>query len=473
MGFISIWFLLFLPLAILGHQLTPQKYKWLLLLVASYFFYGFYEPFLLVIILSITLVAYVFGLLLNQGRKKIVLLAGVLITLSFLLYFKYFDFFINFLNDLYEFTGENRPFSVKNIILPIGISFYTFQALSYLIDVYRKKNEAEKHLGYLALFIAFFPQLVAGPIEKSSHLIPQLKTTQNLNWNNFSEGSKLILLGYFKKIVIADTLFNIVQHFYANQFDSSSSIEFWMISITFIYYVYADFSGYCDIAMGIAKYFGIELTPNFNKPFSSLNMRELWRRWHISLYAWIKTYLYDSLHPNRRISQLHFMSIIMLIFLIMGLWHGASYNFVAFGFFAGLFNIIDYKTLNIRHNIFKKIHLNVRSTFGKFLFRFTVVNLFAFIGIFSITENIQTSFLGISKVLDFTINYRLGIPVIITIITCIAVLEGINFYTPKNLSHPFNSLKSNSLRIITYSLVFTLISLFYFNNVSTFYYFQF
>lgn len=474
MGFTTIAFILFLPLLVGIHHLAPKQMRWVVLLIGSYFFYGFVEPYLLLIILSLTFISYAWGRILERQKSKLILSIGVVITLSFLLLFKYADFFGLVVHDITSvFHGASSEYQGFSIVLPIGISFYTFQAISYLVDIYRDKIEPEKHLGYYSLYLVFFPQLVAGPIEKSNDLIPQLKNSSSLTWGNFSEGSKMILLGMFKKIVIANNLLPVINKFYIHSLDSASAVEMWIIIIGFVYYVYADFSGYCDIAIGCARLFGVKLTQNFNKPFSSLNFREFWRRWHVTLASWITDYLYIPLGGKIEKKPLRTFINVMTVFILMGLWHGASYNFLLFGFFGGLFVIIDASTKDFRKPYFEKMNLTRENWLSRVIFRTTILFGFAYVGMFSLSESLQDSILITSKLFSFSKPSSLSILAVFMILTGIFLLEVINHFTPEKEAHPFNRIKSPALRIISYSLLSLIISLFFFTNKINFYYFQF
>lgn len=474
MGFTTISFLLFLPMIVAFHHFASKQLRWLILLLGSYLFYAFYEPYLLLIILCVTTLAYGFGIMIYKHKSKAIQITGVIFVLSFLLFFKYTNFIIEIFYDLLDIfsTGIDNP-ADYSIVLPIGISFYTFQAIGYLVDIYRGKIEPERHYGYFSLFLVFFPQLVAGPIEKPNHLIPQLKQTQGLRWEAFSAGSKMILLGFFKKIVIANTLLPIVIIFYEKSIDTASAFEIWLILIAFAYYIYADFSGYCDIAIGVAMLFNVQLSPNFLKPFSSLNLREFWRKWHATLSSWISIYLFKAIGGIVIDNKLRTFFNVMLVFIIMGLWHGASYNFLMFGVFGGLFIVIDFSTKDWRRKLFKKINLTKKNRISRFIFRSAVVASFAFLGIFFNTKSISESFQVISRLGDFTFNWSLSLISVLIILSSVLVIELINHYTPKKEFHPFSSIKSDLVRISVYSLITVLISLFFFTSKIDFYYFQF
>jgi|3_EtaG_2_1085321.scaffolds.fasta_scaffold00783_10 D-alanyl-lipoteichoic acid acyltransferase DltB (MBOAT superfamily) len=477
MGFNTIWYILFLPLVVGVYYLINHKYRWILLLLASYFFYGFYEPTFLLLMFSITLIAYFAGFILYNKKSKTILTLGVILVLSHLLFFKYFEWFYQVINDLLGlFTNSNPKFSWSfgYIILPIGISFYTFQGISYIVDVYKKRIKRETHLGYFALYISFFPQLVAGPIESPGFLIPQLKNKVTLRWANFSEGSKLILLGFFKKIVIADNLVIFVNNVF-NKIDSPTTggFEIYLALLAFIYFLYNDFSAYCDIAMGSARYFGIELSQNFFKPFSSINIREIWTRWHATLSRWVKLYIFNPMGGIVRNNTLRTLFNVLFVFIVIGLWHGASYNFFFFGLLAGVYMIIDYATKNIRLKFFKRIHFTKNKIIPRFIFKLTTVTSFLTLGIFFRASDFNESLTIIKKVTTFYGDFNPSFELIAIVGVTILVTESINYFSKDGKFHPFSSIKNNYIRILFYVLMIVTILVFSINESASFYYFRF
>lgn len=311
------------------------RINWILL--SSYFFYGYWEWKFLGLILISTFVDFFVAQKIEsyscQKKKKKWLIVSVLSNLGILAYFKYANFFLDSFVDLFNSLGTQFSPAALNIILPVGISFYTFQTLSYTIDVYRGKIEAEKDINNFALFVTFFPQLVAGPIERAEHILGQFKTQFYPTKKQIKEGVHLIVLGLFKKVMIGDTLGRIVdQIFY--QPEHYNSLELVAAIILFGFQIYADFSGYSQIARGCSKLLGVELMKNFTQPYLSSNITEFWHRWHISLSSWLKDYLYISLGGNRvGRTKLN----LFLTMLLGGLWHGANWTFVVWGFLHGAY----------------------------------------------------------------------------------------------------------------------------------------
>lgn len=477
MGFNSIWYIILLPVTAGLYYLLPSKWRWLLLIIASYLFYGFYAPKFLLLMSGITLIAYLAGILLHKQKSKIILTSSVLLILSFLLFFKYSIWIAEIINDLGHLINVNLindDWLVNNVILPIGISFYTFQAVSYVVDVYKERINPEFHLGYFALYLSFFPQLVAGPIEKPGFLIPQFRKKAKLKWHNISEGSKLILLGFFKKIVIADNLFIYVNRVFDDVYSPEvSGFNMLLGLFAFIYYLYNDFSAYCDIAMGSARYFDIHLSQNFFKPFSSLNFRELWTRWHATLSIWVKTYIFTPMGGIVRGKKLRTLLNVTIVFMVLGIWHGASYNFLFFGLLAAAYVVIDYVTKDKRLRLFKRIGFTKNKIIPKFIFKTIVVTGFMTLGVFFITRDIHESIKVVSKIWNISDGFKLNFNLIGILIGVILVTEAINYFSRNGFYHPFNEIRSAWLRIPFYAFVVILILFYSAGQSANFYYLRF
>jgi len=332
MLFNSFAFAVFLLIVFAFYWLLPHKYRWWLMLLASYYFYMSWNFKYVVLILFTTIISYVAARLLDsqndKRKKKVILVTVALLCLGVLFFFKYFNFVSDSLvGMLGVFAIQLDPITL-NILLPVGISFYTFQTLGYVIDVY-KGGPAEKHFGYYATFISFFPQLVAGPIERTRNLLPQIKQKHTFNYEQATYGLKLMAWGFFKKIVIADTLSKYVSIVYDSP-QNFSGFALVLATLFFTLQIYCDFSGYSDIAIGTAKLLGINLMTNFKSPYFSQSVKEFWSRWHISLSTWFKDYVYIPLGGNRVGKLRHTMNL-MFTFFISGLWHGANWTFVVWG----------------------------------------------------------------------------------------------------------------------------------------------
>lgn len=333
MLFNTLDFVLFLPLVIIGYYLTPAKYRWVLLLAASYYFYMCWKLEYIVLILVSTLIDYFcareMGKHTVKKKKRPFLLLSIVTNLGLLMGFKYFNFFSTTTEEIFSLFDVTVALPSLNVLLPVGISFYTFQTMSYSIDVYQGKQTPEKHLGYFALYVSFFPQLVAGPIERFSSLAPQLKQNTVLNRQNIVNGLRLILFGLFTKMVIADNLAPLVDTVYANPEEYTTSTI--ATALTFYsFQIYGDFFGYSLIAIGSARLMGIHLMDNFKTPYLSRSIAEFWQRWHISLSTWFRDYLYFPMGGNRT-SKFRWGFNILVVFTVSGFWHGANLTFLIWG----------------------------------------------------------------------------------------------------------------------------------------------
>ena len=358
MLFNSWQFLLFLPITFFVYFIFPKKARHFFLLLASYVFYAFWNFKLIFLILFTTLIAY-FGALLikkvsKQSVKRLIMILSVVLCLSVLVFFKYFNFIASSINDIINCFKENKTdFVALNIILPVGISFYTFQTLSYVIDVYYDKIEVEENFFYFALYVSFFPQLVAGPIERPQNLLRQLKNQEGINKDNLVIGCRYILTGYVKKILIAD-MFGVFVNAIFNDIYNANGLLVLIGSLMFSIQILGDFAGYSDIAIGVAKLFNIDLMKNFNQPYRATSIKDFWRRWHISLSSWFKDYLYIPLGGSH-CSRFRWAINILIVFTVSGLWHGASLTFILWGIVHGIYQIIGKLTLNLRDKFWSKL----------------------------------------------------------------------------------------------------------------------
>lgn len=339
MNFNSLQYLLFLPVVVLLYYLLPRRLKDPMLLAASYYFYMCWQPVYAALMLFSTAVTWVSGLVMDRypRKKRLWLALSLLINLAILFVFKYFNFFSHTLASLF---GRQGP--TLNVLLPVGISFYTFQALGYSIDVYRGDLPAERNFLNYALFVSFFPQLVAGPIERADNILPQLKSPRPFRPENIQAGILPILWGLFKKVVIADNLAVLVNTAYGDV-AAASGAQLFFATGCFAFQIYCDFSAYSDIARGSAKLLGIDLMQNFNAPYAADSVRDFWRRWHISLSGWFRDYLYFPLGGSRVPRWRHCLNV-LIVFLVSGLWHGAAMTYVVWGLLHGLFQIVEILT---------------------------------------------------------------------------------------------------------------------------------
>lgn len=342
MLFNSISFALFFPLVYLLYWFACKgnyARQNMLLLAASYFFYGCWDPRFLLLLAFSTLLDYASGLKIQEAQshrtKKMWLTLSVLINVGFLAFFKYFNFFADSFVLLLGKLGLGVHVPTLQIILPVGISFYTFHGLSYVFDIYRNKTEPRKNLIDYALFVSFFPLLVAGPIERATHLLPQLEQKRSWSSEKAADGLRQILWGLFKKVLIADNCAQYSSAVFGHQ-DQYSGGALFIAALCFLFEVYGDFSGYSDIALGSARLFGIELLQNFSYPYFSRSIGEFWTRWHISLSGWFRDYVYIPLGGGRE-GKLRKARNVMIVFLLSGFWHGASFNRILWGGLHGLF----------------------------------------------------------------------------------------------------------------------------------------
>ncbi len=375
MLFNSVEFFIFLPIVILIYLLLPQKGRVYFLLAASYYFYASWSYEYLILIIFTTITSYLFGLGIGKTNserlRKVYLFSALFINLGVLFVFKYFNFFNNAVSDVYSIFDIQYEGLMLNLLLPVGISFYTFQALSYVVDIYRGQTTVENSIIRYSLYVSFFPQLVAGPIERSYNLLPQLKIFKTLRYENVSTGFKLILWGLFTKVVIADRLALVVNSVY-NDVYSYSGLSYIIATFFFTYQIYLDFSGYSNIAIGVAKFFNIDLMENFRRPYFSKTITEFWGRWHISLSTWFKDYLYIPLGGNK-VSKQRWIFNIITVFVVSGLWHGANYTFLVWGGIHGVMLVLEKQ---IYGNKLKYIKSGVNlSNFWKWLFTYSIVIL--------------------------------------------------------------------------------------------------
>ncbi len=363
MIFNSAEFLLFYPIVLLFYFILPKKTKWVWLLAASYFFYMIWNPPLIFLILFTTAVSYISAILIekseSRAKRNFWLTATLITSLGVLFFFKYFNFLADSAISLWNLFGGQANDLVLNLILPVGISFYTFQTLSYVIDVYRGDIKAEHHFGWYALFVSFFPQLVAGPIERPENLLPQLKEDHKLEAKNAWEGLQKMAIGFFKKIVVADLIATYVNAVYNNA-EEATGWGIVIASVLFSVQIYCDFSGYTDIAIGCARVMGIRLMQNFNRPYQARSIKEFWARWHISLSSWFRDYLYIPLGGNRCSKARHYFNI-FVVFLVSGLWHGANWTFVLWGTLHGVYQIVGGITKKPREKLYAALYIKTDS----------------------------------------------------------------------------------------------------------------
>ena len=343
MVFNSIEFLIFLPIVVALFYLLPQKARWLMLLAASCVFYMWFVPKYILILLVTIVIDYSAGILMERyadqpKKKKTFMVISIVSTLTVLVIFKYLNFLTANLDQLCASLGKETHL-VTHIILPIGLSFHTFQSMSYVFEVYRGHQKAERHFGYYALYVMFFPQLVTGPIERPGNLLRQLHEEKRFNYDNISKGMRLILFGFFAKMVVADHLGEYVDEVFGHLDEYNS----WTVLCCMVFYsfqIYCDFFGYSTIALGSAKLMGFDLMDNFKTPYLAKNIAEFWHRWHISLSTWFRDYVYIPLGGSR-VKFGRWAFNILVVFVLSGIWHGAAWTFLLWGLAHGLLHIVE------------------------------------------------------------------------------------------------------------------------------------
>ncbi|MBL0339795.1 MAG: MBOAT family protein [Bacteroidetes bacterium] len=396
MVFNSFHLLIFLPLVTILFYLLPSRFRWMLLLVASFYFYMVWEPiYILLIIFSILVDFYTgvkMGNLATKQERKPYMALSIICNLGNLTLFKYLDFFTSSINQLFQSLNMEYMLPLAHLILPLGISFYSFQAMSYTLDVYKGKSAPERHLGIFALYITFFPQLVAGPIERAKHLIDQFHFNYKFNWNNITSGLRLIMMGLFKKVVIADQLSSMVSHVFNNA-SEAHGITVYIGCMLFAYQVYCDFSGYSDIARGSARLLGVDLMENFKLPFFANSYSNFWSQWHISLMNWFRDYIMFPLVKMKW----KWPAVFLLVFFISGLWHGANWTFVAWGIYNGLLVIYTKSTLKFRSKLLDKAGFAKFTGMRHVVQSICVVHFFAFSAVFFRANNLSDSWILIQN----------------------------------------------------------------------------
>ena len=433
MLFNSIEFLVFLPTVFILYWFVfnkKLKVQNLIILVSSYVFYGWWDyRFLLLIFLS-TIVDYIIGLNIpkqdSEKKQKILLGFSILFNLGVLGFFKYYNFFVDSWVDLFSSVGyEIKSVWTLNIILPVGISFYTFQTMSYTIDVYKKRLKPTKDYISFASFVSFFPQLVAGPIERATNLLPQILNKREFKYEQGVQGLRLIVWGMFKKVVIADSLAPMVNDIFSNYQDFGGG-TLWLGAIYFAFQIYCDFSGYSDIAIGTSKLFGVELMSNFKFPYFSRNIGEFWRRWHISLSTWFRDYLYIPLGGSKE-GKWKSINNIFIIFLVSGFWHGANWTFIFWGLFHSILFIPLFVFKTNRKYMSSIIASNSILPSPKEFFQVSTTFILITIGwVFFRSETIGDSFNYLYRMIfNFNINlsYKSGFLYVISILILDYVLR--------------------------------------------------
>lgn len=358
MLFNSFEFLVFFPVVTVFFFLLPHRFRWLHLLVASCAFYMAFIPIYILILLLTIVIDYYAGILIENvvgSQRKFYLAMSLVANIGVLAVFKYYNFFIDNFNAVLHLSSPTASLPLLNIILPIGLSFHTFQAMSYTIEVYRGNQPAERHFGIYALYVMFYPQLVAGPIERPQNVLHQFHEKKLFNYKQVTSGLRLMAWGLFKKVVIADRMAYLANEVYTAP-HNFRGLPLLVATIFFSVQIYCDFSGYSDMALGAARVMGFELMKNFDRPYFSKSISEFWRRWHISLSTWFKDYLYISLGGNR-VALPRACFNLFFVFMISGLWHGANWTFIIWGAIHGLYLVVGMLTKSSRNGFIERTNL--------------------------------------------------------------------------------------------------------------------
>ncbi|MBF0101695.1 MAG: MBOAT family protein [Desulfobacterales bacterium] len=449
MLFNSFAFLFFFPCIVFFYYGMKHRFRWIFLLITSYAFYMYWKPYGFFLIAIPTLVSYLASLAIERSShasKKKILILSIIINLGLLCSWKYANTMNLFF--LYIFSQLHLPyrFANLNIVLPIGISFYTFQTLSYIIDVYKQKLKAERHLGMVSLYVAFFPQLLSGPIGRAPNLLPQFSKYHHFDYDHVVYGLRRMAWGFFKKLIIADRLAIYVNGVYQNPYDFYG---FHLIIATYFYafQIYCDFSGYSDIAIGAARVMGFNLMENFSIPYRSQSIAEFWRRWHISLSTWFRDYLYIPLGGNR-VTAFRRQLNLMIVFLVTGAWHGATSNFVIWGGLHGVYYLCSIWTKSIRETCIDLFQLGQFPKLHQFINMLFTFHIVWFAWIFFRANTLADAFWIVCHLFDFkpttdiqagltSTGFSLNIILIVVLISvetiqyqCITLINYINNHAP-------------------------------------------
>jgi alginate O-acetyltransferase complex protein AlgI len=438
MLFNSLQFLLFFVIVTMLYFELPYKWRWLLLLIASCYFYMVFVPIYILILGFIIVIDFSAGLLIERynRHKKTFLILSLLVNIGTLGLFKYYNFFIQNFNKAFQFWHIDNSFSLLDWALPIGLSFHTFQAMSYTIEVYRGRQEAEKHFGIYALYVMFYPQLVAGPIERPQNILHQFRENHTADWARIKSGLALMLQGFFKKIVIADRLAIVVDAAYS-QPDSTNGLSLAIATIFYAFQIYCDFSGYSDIGIGAARVMGFRLMTNFNMPYLASSVTEFWQRWHISLSSWFRDYVYIPLGGNQ-VKTSRWIFNIAIVFLISGLWHGANWTFIVWGVLHGFYVIIEgFLLKNKLYTSFfeKKDPLSIFAISLKKVFVFLMI---CATWVFFRAQNIEQALFILRKIFfKISIGNTLHTPFNnVEMVFCVLLILGLLFSEKKGLKIP-------------------------------------
>ncbi len=477
MTFTSFNFLIFFPIVVILYNVFPAKWRVWFLLIASYFFYMNLQPVYALLLLAVTGITYFstrgIDKTSKEKTKKRMMVWGIILVLLPLLFFKYFAFINNAVSDVLASSGLYLGLPKIELLLPVGISFYTFMAIGYIIDVYNEEVECEKNIASVGLFLSFFPLVLSGPIERAGNMFPQFAKMPSSKYSDLVKGAKLMLWGYFMKLCVADRLGIYVDAVF-NNIANHNGTTLTFASLLYPFQVYADLGGYSLIAMGVARCLGIDVIPNFRRPFFATSMSDFWRRWHMSLIQWLTDYIYTPLSFILRGWKIWgIVAALMLTFLISGIWHGAALTFIVWGLVQGVYLSIEALVQGRRTKFEKKYNLD-RKWWYRLLCCVAVFVLFAFSQIFGRCHNLGESFVAIGKIFSEPGSLFLDITTLGYALTCLAILFLIDFrdeFFPGRFKLFEN--KRIAVRWLSYMVVIMLILSFGVLDSGQFIYFQF
>ena len=413
MLFNSFEFFFFFIIVTVLYFNTPKAYRCLLLLIASCYFYMSFVPYYILILFFTIIVDYIAGILIeneqNRQKRKALLLMSIIANVGVLVVFKYYNFFVDNIGTVLASASLSNPLSYLKIILPIGLSFHTFQAMSYTIEVYRGIQKAERRFNYYALYVMYYPQLVAGPIERPQNMFPQMHFNYKPEYHRIASGLRQMLWGLFKKVVIADRLSLFVDNVYGDVHNYQGFPLIWA-TIFFAIQIYCDFSGYCDIALGASKVMGIKLMQNFKMPYLSTSISEFWSRWHISLSSWFRDYVYISLGGNR-VNKWKWYRNLFIVFILSGFWHGANWTFIIWGALHGFYLIMGVMTQGVQKKLFNLSNSILYKKIFIFCEWILVMFLVAVGWVFFRANNVSDAIYLLKNAPKINMDYLIGIPI--------------------------------------------------------------
>ena len=485
MLFNSFQFLLFFPFVTILYFLIPHKFRWLHLLIASCYFYMAFVPIYILILFGTIVIDYIAGIMIENaegGRRKSFLMMSIFANVGVLVFFKYYNFFADNINHVFLWTNVQTIIPLLKIILPIGLSFHTFQAMSYTIEVYRGNQKAERHFGIYSLYVMFYPQLVAGPIERPQNMLHQFHEQHSFDYRNAVIGLRMIIWGLFKKTVIADRLAVVTDPIFNNP-HQYSALTLIIGVVFFAFEIFCDFSGYSNIALGTARVMGFDLMVNFNWPYSAKSVSEFWRKWHISLSTWFNDYLYTPLAISYRNLGIYAVALASIItFLISGLWHGAAWTYIAWGALHGIALTYEVLTKKTRKKIFKKIPKQI----GNAIALICTFSYVCFTYIFFRANSMKDAFYIAAKItqapselLKLVTKHSVAIDLpaspakFILALLSVGVLQGIYLFQKNN---DLNQVLDNRSRFVRWSVYYVFIFMIIYMGVfqnRQFIYFQF